>query len=82
MKSQIPRNFFTTVVIILNVMPGPWSGYPYNRMHGPSSTLHSNVLEMCKWALINMNLKLIRYQNLRFFRFFAKLHPEFLSARN
>jgi len=32
-----------------------WEGYPYNRMHGPSSTLHSNVLEMCDWAIINMN---------------------------
>ncbi len=29
--------------------------YPYNRMHGPSSTLHSNVLEMCQWAIININ---------------------------
>lgn len=31
-----------------------WEGYPYNRMHGPSSTLHSNAIEMCKWAIINM----------------------------
>jgi CubicO group peptidase (beta-lactamase class C family) len=31
-----------------------WEGYPYNRMHGPSSTLHSNALEMCNWAIINM----------------------------
>lgn len=32
-----------------------WDGYPYNRMHGPSSTLHSNVVEMCYWAIANMN---------------------------
>jgi CubicO group peptidase (beta-lactamase class C family) len=32
-----------------------WDGYPYNRMHGPISTLHSNVVEMCSWAIINMN---------------------------
>jgi CubicO group peptidase (beta-lactamase class C family) len=31
-----------------------WEGYPYNRMHGPSSTLHSNTIEMCNWAIINM----------------------------
>jgi CubicO group peptidase (beta-lactamase class C family) len=31
-----------------------WEGYPYNRMHGPSSTLHSNAEEMCRWAIINM----------------------------
>jgi CubicO group peptidase (beta-lactamase class C family) len=31
-----------------------WEGYPYNRRHGPSSTLHSNAVEMCHWAIINM----------------------------
>jgi CubicO group peptidase (beta-lactamase class C family) len=29
--------------------------YPYNRAHAPSSTLHSNVLEMSNWAIANMN---------------------------
>lgn len=29
--------------------------YPYNRCHGPSSTLCSNVLEMCNYAIANMN---------------------------
>jgi CubicO group peptidase (beta-lactamase class C family) len=29
--------------------------YPYNRRHSPSGTLHSNVLDMCNWALINLN---------------------------
>jgi CubicO group peptidase (beta-lactamase class C family) len=28
--------------------------YPYNRMHGPSSTLHSNVLDMARFALANL----------------------------
>lgn len=32
-----------------------WDGYPYNRMHGPSSTLHSNAVEMCNWAITNIN---------------------------
>jgi len=31
-----------------------WEGYPYNRMHGPSSTLHSNAIEMCYWAITNL----------------------------
>jgi CubicO group peptidase (beta-lactamase class C family) len=31
------------------------SVYPYNRMHGPSSTLHSSAAEMCNWAIANMN---------------------------
>ncbi len=29
--------------------------YPYNRRHSPSGTLHSNVLDMCNWAIINLN---------------------------
>jgi CubicO group peptidase (beta-lactamase class C family) len=28
--------------------------YPYNRMHAPSSTLNTNVLEMSHWAIANM----------------------------
>jgi CubicO group peptidase (beta-lactamase class C family) len=29
--------------------------YPYNRMHAPSSTMNTNVLEMSHWAIANMN---------------------------
>ncbi len=29
--------------------------YPYNRRHAPSSTLHSNVEDMMKWARVNLN---------------------------
>ena len=29
--------------------------FPYNRMHSPSSTLYSNVLEMSRWAIANLN---------------------------
>ena len=29
--------------------------YPYNRAHAPSSTLHSNVKEMCNYAIANLN---------------------------
>ncbi|MEM9829980.1 MAG: serine hydrolase [Bacteroidota bacterium] len=29
--------------------------YPYNRRHAPSSTLHSNVEDMLKWAQVNLN---------------------------
>lgn len=34
------------------VMPG---AYPYHRGHAPSSTLHSSVQEMCRWAIANLN---------------------------
>ncbi len=29
--------------------------YPYNRAHTPSSDLHSNVEDMARWAMANMN---------------------------
>src|SRR5579862_485202 len=29
--------------------------YPYNRIHAPSSTLHSNLDDMLKWALVWLN---------------------------
>jgi hypothetical protein len=29
--------------------------YPYNRTHSPSSNLHSNALDMTRWAMANMN---------------------------
>lgn len=29
--------------------------YPYNRIHAPSSTLNTNVLELSHWAIANMN---------------------------
>ncbi len=53
MPESLPDNW--AVPHVRDSVLEPWSGYPYNRMHGPSSTLHSNALEMCKWALINMN---------------------------
>lgn len=35
--------------------PVPSKVYPYNRMHTPSSDLHSNVADMARWAIANMN---------------------------
>src|ERR1700730_11542245 len=35
--------------------PFPNKVYPYNRIHSPSSNLHSNVLDMTRWAIANMN---------------------------
>jgi CubicO group peptidase (beta-lactamase class C family) len=29
--------------------------YPYNRRHAPSSTLNSNVIDMARWTLANLN---------------------------
>lgn len=35
--------------------PVPSAVFPYNRIHSPSSNLHSNVLDMARWAVANMN---------------------------
>ena len=35
--------------------PFPSRVFPYNRMHSPSSNLHSNVLDMARWAIANLN---------------------------
>lgn len=33
----------------------PVAAYPFNRMHSPSSDLMSNVVDMSRWALANLN---------------------------
>src|SRR5262249_20602876 len=33
----------------------PIAHYPYNRAHTPSSNLHSNVEDMARWILVNLN---------------------------
>jgi CubicO group peptidase (beta-lactamase class C family) len=35
--------------------PKPITHYPYNRAHTPSSDLHSNVEDMARWMLVNIN---------------------------
>jgi CubicO group peptidase (beta-lactamase class C family) len=36
-------------------VPVPSRVFPYNRMHSPSSNYHSNVLDMARWAIANLN---------------------------
>jgi CubicO group peptidase (beta-lactamase class C family) len=38
--------------------------YPYHRAHAPSSTLHSNIEELCNWVITNVNRG--RFKDLRF----------------
>jgi CubicO group peptidase (beta-lactamase class C family) len=40
---------------VKRIHPVVSSVYPYHRAHAPSSTLHSNVVEMCHWAMANLN---------------------------
>ncbi len=48
----LPENWAAPHVRVLTA--SAWEGYPYNRMHGPSSTLHSSAMEMCNWAIANL----------------------------
>ncbi len=52
LKEEVPPDLATTPHYGSG---SPTNVYPYNRAHAPSSTLHSNVLEMANWAIANMN---------------------------
>jgi len=39
----------------MNLEQQPLNMYPYNRRHAPSSTLHSNAIEMANYARMNLN---------------------------
>jgi CubicO group peptidase (beta-lactamase class C family) len=54
--------FYSEIPDSLRVKGHIWKGkpivsevYPYNRIHAPSSTLNSNVLEMTHYAIANLN---------------------------
>ncbi len=40
---------------VMELIPVVSPVYPYHRAHAPSSTLHSNIADMCRWAIINLN---------------------------
>jgi CubicO group peptidase (beta-lactamase class C family) len=54
LKTEVPPEHATTPHVVLP--PTVLSPeYPYNRAHAPSSTLHSSAVELCSWALMNLN---------------------------
>jgi hypothetical protein len=50
LRAEVPRHLAASphVGMPLSV---PAGAYPYTRRHAPSSTLHSNLLEMCRWMV-------------------------------
>ncbi len=57
-KPEVPKELATTPHVIsdrLNFTVSVSKIYPYNRAHAPSSTLHSNVMDMMNWAIANLN---------------------------
>ena len=55
LKLQVPETLATSPHVRTNFEVKVSDIYPYNRRHAPSSTLHSNVLEMALWAKVNLN---------------------------
>ncbi|MEK6304087.1 MAG: serine hydrolase [Acidobacteriota bacterium] len=54
-KQAIPRLLTSPHVLDASYSPTVSKVFPYNRMHSPSSTLYSNVVDMSRWAMVNMN---------------------------
>ena len=50
LRADVPRHLAASphVGMPLSV---PQGAYPYTRRHAPSSTLHSNLVEMCRWMV-------------------------------
>lgn len=55
-KPEVPKEIATKPHTLDNELKmAVESVYPYNRIHAPSSTLHSNIDDMLLWAKINLN---------------------------
>lgn len=57
LKKEVPQNLGTSPHVVtdfLNYKVSVSKIYPYNRAHAPSSTLHSNVMDMFNWAAANL----------------------------
>ncbi len=54
-KQAAPKLLTSPHVLGESYEPSVSRVFPYNRMHSPSSTLYSNVLDMARWAIANMN---------------------------
>ena len=50
LRDEVPAHLAASphVGMLLSV---PEGAYPYTRRHAPSSTLHSNLVEMCRWMV-------------------------------
>ncbi|MEO0775326.1 MAG: serine hydrolase [Bacteroidota bacterium] len=39
---------------IIGTQTRVWEHYPYNRMYAPSSALHANIVDLCRWGMLNL----------------------------
>ncbi len=55
-KPEVPKHLATKPHVLGDSLQVKLSEhYPYNRRHAPSSTLHSNVEDMLRWAKLHLN---------------------------
>jgi hypothetical protein len=50
LRSEVPRHLAASPHVGMPLAV-PDGAYPYTRRHAPSSTLHSNLVEMCRWMM-------------------------------
>lgn len=55
MKQADPQHLTSPHIINASYEAAVSPVFPYNRIHSPSSTLYSSVLDMARWAMANMN---------------------------
>ena len=53
MRHDVPRNLAASPHVGMPLAV-PEGSYPYTRRHAPSSTLHSNLVEMSRWMVAHM----------------------------
>ncbi|HET6652387.1 MAG TPA: serine hydrolase domain-containing protein, partial [Nocardioides sp.] len=50
LRAEVPRHLAASPHVGMPLQV-PGDAYPYTRRHAPSSTLHSNLVEMCRWVV-------------------------------
>ena len=50
LRSEVPEHLAASPHVGMPLAV-PGDAYPYSRRHAPSSTLHSNLVEMCRWIV-------------------------------
>ena len=54
LRAEVPRHLAASPHVGMPLLV-PGDAYPYTRRHAPSSTLHSNLDEMCRWMVAHFD---------------------------
>ncbi len=54
LRSEVPGHLAASPHVAMPLTV-PEGAYPYTRRHAPSSTLHSNLVEMCRWMVAHFD---------------------------